>query len=128
MVEAVRAALGPAISVPLADGGRLSVITLEPLVERLLLDGVRSGDNGSYLTGDAATLERIVARVAALVNDIENRGIRPVLVCSGPLRPALRKLLRGAAPNLPVLAYAELGSQLTIETTGVVGLDQYAEV
>ena len=128
LVEAVRGALGPAISAPLADQGVLSVLTLDPLVERALLDGVRPGDNGSYLTGDAATLERIVSRVAALVTDVENRGVRPVLVCSGPLRPALRKLLRGAAPTLPVLAYAELGNQLTIETTGVVDLDQYAEV
>ena len=128
LVEAVRSALGPAISAPLADRGTLSVLTLEPLVERMLLDGVRPGENGSYLTGDAATLERLVSRVATLVTEIENRGARPVLVCSGPLRPALRKLLRGAAPHLPVLAYAELGNQLTIETAGVVGLDHYAEV
>ena len=128
LVEAVRAALGPAISAPLADQGVLSVLTLEPLVERMLLDGVRPGENGSYLTGDAATLERIVTRVSSLVMDVENRGVRPVLVCSGPLRAALRKLLRGAAPHLPILAYAELGNQLTIETAGVVGLDHYAEV
>ena len=127
LVEAVRAALGSAISAPLADDGRLRVITIDPLTERLLLDGVRTNDNGSFLTGDAATLERVVNRVAELVNEIENRGMRPVLVCSGPLRPSLRKLVKTAVPHLPVLAYAELGSQLTIETTGVVNLE-YATI
>ena len=124
LVEAVRAALGPAISVPLAEQGRLSVITLEPMLERLLLDGVRSADGGSFLTGDAALLERVVADVSAIVADVENRGIRPVLVCSGAIRPSVRRLLRGAAPSTPVLAYAELGQQLIIETVGVVSLEQ----
>ena len=124
LVEAVRASLGPAISVPLADDARLSVITLDPLVERLLLEGLRSGDGGTFLTGDASTLERIVASIAALVEEVENRGVRPVIVCSGPLRPAMRKLVRSAAPDTPVLAYAELGSRLTIETVGVVQSDQ----
>ena len=123
LVEAVRASLGPAISVPLADDARLSVITLDPLVERTLLEGLRSGENGTFLTGDAAALERIVASIAALVEEVENRGVRPVIVCSGPLRPAMRKLVRSAAPDTPVLAYAELGSRLTIETVGVVQSD-----
>ena len=46
----------------------------------------------------------------------------PVLVCAAPLRPALRKLTRTAAPRLPVLSYAELGSQLRLDTRGVVDL------
>ena len=100
------------------------MITLDPLVERTLLEGLRSGENGTFLTGDAATLERIVAAIAALVEEVENRGVRPVIVCSGPLRPAMRKLVRSAAPDTPVLAYAELGSRLTVETVGVVQSDQ----
>lgn len=127
LVESVRSALGSAISVPLADDGRLRVITFEPMTERLLLDGVRTNDNGSYLTGDGATLERVVSRVGELVHEIENRGMRPVLVCSGPLRPSLRKLIKTSVPQLPVLAYSELGSQLIIETTGVVNLE-YATI
>ena len=127
LVEAVRSALGAAISAPLADDGRLRVITLEPMTERMLLDGVRVNDNGSHLTGDAATLERVVTRVGELVHEIENRGMRPVLVCSGPLRPSLRKLVKTSVPQLPVLAYSELGSQLIIETTGVVNLE-YATI
>jgi flagellar biosynthesis protein FlhA len=128
LVEAVRTALGPAISVPLAEQGRLSVITLDPMTERLLLDGVRTGDSGSFLTGDASVLERVVTEVSNLVTEVENRGVRPVLVCSGAIRPSMRRLLRGAAPSTPVLAYSELGPQLIIETVGVINLNNYAHV
>jgi len=40
----------------------------------------------------------------------------------------LRRLLHAAAPRLPVLAYTELGSQLELETIGVVNLGQPAAV
>jgi flagellar biosynthesis protein FlhA len=54
------------------------------------------------------------------------RGESPVLLCTGHIRPALRRLLRGAQPGLPVLAYAELGGAITIDTVGVISLVQHA--
>jgi flagellar biosynthesis component FlhA len=42
------------------------------------------------------------------------------MLCSNPLRPALRKLLRPTQPDLPVLAFGELGSELRIDNVGVV--------
>jgi flagellar biosynthesis protein FlhA len=56
------------------------------------------------------------------------KGVEPVLVCATQLRPSLRRLLHAAAPRLPVLAYTELGSQLELETMGVVNLGQPAAV
>jgi flagellar biosynthesis protein FlhA len=43
-----------------------------------------------------------------------------VLVCSPQLRPAVRKLTRGAAPRVAVLSYNELADQLQLDTIGVV--------
>ncbi len=51
-----------------------------------------------------------------------------MLVCSAPLRPALRRLVRNVAPRLPVLSYMELGSQLQIETMGVVTVVDTANI
>ena len=45
-----------------------------------------------------------------------------MVLCSAPLRPALRRLTRGPLPQLPVLSYAEIGAQLTLDTAGVVTL------
>jgi flagellar biosynthesis protein FlhA len=128
IVEAVRTALGPAISASHAKGGKLPIITLDPLVEHALAETLRSGDNGTYLAIEPQTAEQLALSVAREAEAAEMKGIEPVLVCATQLRPSLRRLLRAAAPRLPVLAYTELGQQLELETIGVVNLGQPAAV
>ena len=128
IVEAIRTAIGPAISASYAKDGKLPVLTLDPLVEHALAEMLRTGDHGSYLALDPQTAEQLALAVAREAEAAEMKGIEPVLVCATQLRPSLRRLLHAAAPRLPVLAYTELGSQLELETIGVVNLGQPAAV
>ena len=122
LVEASRQALGPALSAALASSGRLPVITLDPLLEHQLTEALRSSDGGSFLALPPDRAEALTLTVAQRAHEAEQEGEMPVLVCAAPLRPALRKLVHTAAPRLPVLSYAELGSQLRLDTRGVVNL------
>jgi flagellar biosynthesis protein FlhA len=126
--ESVRTALGPAIGTALAVGGRLPVVTLDPLIEHTLIDTVRAAESGTFLAIDPQVAERLVLDIGALCHAAEERGDNPVVLCSTHLRLALRKLLRGAKPALPVISFAELSDQLVIETVGVVHLAQPAAV
>jgi flagellar biosynthesis protein FlhA len=128
LVEGVRGVLGPAISAAHAVDGRLAALTLEPLVEQTLLESLRQGDNGTFLAVDPSQAERLAIEVAQRAEAAEQQGASPVLLCSAPLRPSVRRLVRAAAPRLPVLSYAELGNQLTVETIGVITLAQTADV
>ncbi|MGC8626009.1 MAG: flagellar biosynthesis protein FlhA [Acidimicrobiales bacterium] len=121
-VEASRQALGPALSTSLATGGRLPVLTLDPLLEHQLSEALRTGDNGSFLALPPDQAEALTLAVAQRSREAEQQGDSPVLVCAAPLRPALRKLVRTAAPRVPVLSYAELAPQLRLDTRGVVSL------
>ena len=122
MTEAARAALGPAISSARAVNGRLAVITVDPLLEHTLLESMRTGEQGSFLALDPDTAEQFALRVAGTAREAEDRGAHPVLVCSAQLRPAVRRLTKNVTPGLPVLAYGEIGSQLELETMGVIDL------
>jgi flagellar biosynthesis protein FlhA len=122
MTEAVRSSLGPAISSAHANNGRLAVMTIDPLLEHTLLESLRTGEQGSFLALDPDTAEGFCMRVASVSRDAEERGVRPVLVCSFQLRPAVRRLTRNVVPGLPVLAYGEIGTQLELETMGVIDL------
>ena len=124
IAEAVRASLGPAISAMYAVNGRLSILTLEPMMEHALADTLRQGEHGSFLAVDPAFAEQIALSIARDAEEAESRGIEPTFVCAAQLRASLRKLLRAAAPRLPVLSYTELGHQLTLDTIGVVNLVQ----
>jgi len=83
---------------------------------------------GTTFSIDPAVVERLTVAVAAEARHAEARGRSPVLVCAGPLRAAVRRLVALAVPRLPVLAYDELGSQIRIETMGVVRIDEPATV
>jgi flagellar biosynthesis protein FlhA len=122
LVEAVRGALGPAISAGHAPGGKLPVITLDPMLEHALLEAVRHGDSGSFLAIEPEVAERLLGSVAGVVTAAEQEGRQPALVCAAPLRPALRRLIRNVNPTTAVLSYPEIGRQLELESMGVVSL------
>jgi len=68
----------------------------------------------------AALGDELEAANPGFAERAEQLGNVPVLACMAQLRPALHRLIKTASPRLPVLAYAELGGQLQLETVGTV--------
>ncbi len=128
LVEAARSALAPSITAAYADDGRLPLITLEPELERSLLDGLREADTGTVLTLDPSHVETLVSRIGALSEEAEHRGSRPVLLCASRLRAPLARLLRMSLPRLGVVSVNELGMDLVPERIGVASLADAATV
>ncbi len=124
LVEAVRSSLGAAITSAHARLGKLPIITLEPLIEHQLAESLRPSEAGSYLALDPALAEHLAMTVAHEAEAAEMRGLEPVFVCAAQLRASLRRLLKAAAPRLPVLSYTELGGHVELETISVVNLGQ----
>src|SRR5690242_9283362 len=121
LVEAARSALGPAIAAQYASGGRLTVITLDPMLEQGLLESLRPSDTGAFMAIDGMRAEALVTEAAQLVESAEQQGLTPVLACSPQLRLPLLRLLRAGSRRVQVLSYAEIsGSTAQIETMGVV--------
>jgi flagellar biosynthesis protein FlhA len=121
-VEACRRILGPAICASLATDGTLDVLTLDPLVEQELLGVVRG--TGEPIAVDGSTIQSLGREVGALLEEAENAGRTPALVCAGPLRAPLRRLLIGEFPRLDVLGYDELVGPVDVRTVGVVSRDR----
>ncbi len=122
LVEASRAALGPAICAANAADGVLHVLTIDPMLEQSLLESVRPGEQGSFLLMDGERLAAFVSSTARLFNAAQESGRTPALVCSPQIRAALRRVTRGELPSMPVIAYSELGGSLDIQTIGTVDL------
>lgn len=121
LVEAARAALGPALAAPHSRDGALGVVTLDGGLEQSLLESVRPGPEGSQLLLDPVRAERLLGGVRRVVAAAENAGHDVVLVCAPGLRPALRRTVSLGMPGLAVLSYPEVtNSGLRIETRGVI--------
>ncbi|MFC4067268.1 flagellar biosynthesis protein FlhA [Actinoplanes subglobosus] len=121
LVEAARGALGPAIAAQYATAGRLTVITLDPMLEQGLLESLRPSDTGAFMAIDGMRAEAIVSEASRLAEAAEQQGLNPVLACSPQLRLPLMRLLRAGSRRVQVLSYSEIsGSTAQIETIGVV--------
>jgi len=121
LVEAARAALGPAVASPHAQDGVLRVLTLDPLLEHQLVETLRPTESGPQLAMDPARVERVVDEVSRKVRAVEDAGWSPVLVCAPALRAPLRRVVSLTTPGVAVLSYSEVsGPGLVVETVGVV--------
>jgi flagellar biosynthesis protein FlhA len=128
LVESARSVLGPTITAGACVGNQLSALTLDPLLEQSLLEACRPGEQGTWLALDPMRMEALIAGVGDAVRNAENLGHRPAVVCSAQLRPAIRRLLAGGRPDLPVLSFTELSRSVTIEPVGVIRLAERAAV
>jgi flagellar biosynthesis protein FlhA len=120
LLEAARAALGPALTAPYQRDGVLSAITLDPAVESELAEAMRASEQGVVLAVDPMLANQLVGQLSSLVTHAENTGVTPVLLVAGPLRLPLRRLLRGTFLQLPVLGFTETAGLTSIETVGQV--------
>ena len=122
LLEAARQALGPAITAQHAKDGTVAAITLDALLERQLLEAVRTSDQGPYLAVDAQLAEALVREVQAMATQVEETGRDAVLVCASRLRLPLQQLTAVGARRVTVLSVNELGPQVRVERVGVVNV------
>ena len=122
LIEAARAALGPAIAARFAEGGTLRVIMINPLLEQSMLESLRPGDDGMQIVFEPDRMEAVIESVRqAATAAASGDGGEPVLVCAPTLRAAVRRMVSAQTDGLPVLSYTEAsGGAFAIETVGVV--------
>ncbi|MDR2165864.1 MAG: flagellar biosynthesis protein FlhA, partial [Zoogloeaceae bacterium] len=115
----VRIALGRAIVQELYPSGEeMQVITLDPHLERLLVQSVNGGGASALEPGLADTLLKEVASAAGRQ---EKLGIPAVLLAPGAIRLLLSRFLRRSIPQLKVIAHGEVPESKLIKVTSVIG-------
>jgi flagellar biosynthesis protein FlhA len=120
LVEAARAALGPAIVAPYVTDRCVHVISLDPQLEQQMLEDLRPTEAGTVIAMDPDLGQSVLTQLSSMLTEAENQNLRPVLVCSPPLRPAVRRLIRPSLHQLPVLSYSELVGADQVRSVGVV--------
>jgi flagellar biosynthesis protein FlhA len=116
----VRIALGRSIIQQLyPSGGEIQVMSLDPQLERVLLQAIAGGgENASIEPGLADTLIR---ETAAASQRQEELGLPAVLLVSGNLRLLLSRFLRRGISQLKVLAHSEVPENKIIKVTSIIG-------
>src|SRR6185436_751481 len=112
LTEHVRVRLGRHITHALAPEGTLRAHRVDPLIEDALRDAVAAaGPDDPALPPDQA--RDVIAAVERALGTPPTRGA--ALLCQSDVRSALRTLLADELPDVSVLAYQELASDVTVE-------------
>ena len=120
LTEQVRQALARSICKQnLADTGELLAVTLDPMVENTIAQGV--SPDGSSLTLDPDFTRRLLDNLNyELEKAISSSGNQPVLLCSSPIRLPFRRLIERTYPQIAVMSYNEISNNVKAKSIGVV--------
>ncbi|MFJ4996842.1 flagellar biosynthesis protein FlhA [Microbacterium sp. NPDC088619] len=121
LIDAARAALGPAIASRFAEDGRIRVVMFEPMLEQQMLEGMRVVDGQPQIVLTPESTMHVLENVRRTVAELEQVGPEPVLVCAPSLRQAVRRMVSSQVSGLPVLSYDEAAAGgLATDVVGVV--------
>ena len=121
LTELVRQKLGPVICQSLAhEGGHLHVLTLDPQIEQALANSIRAVSERSTLVLDPRYAEQVLSRLGAQVEKMLKSNVMPVLLCSAELRHHIRNITERVLPHLAILSMAEVPSNVSLKSFGVV--------
>jgi len=119
LTACVRTALGRSIVQNLFPGTQeMSVIALDPALERLLMQAVGGGDAAAI---EPALAETLSAQARASSEEQEAVGLPAVLLVPAPLRLLLSRFLRRTVPSLRVLSHSEVPDSKGIRVSAVLG-------
>lgn len=127
LTAAVRTSLSRLIIQTLADGvEEIPVLTLEPQLEKMLMQTVQQSQQSGIKNEEALILEpqmaeQLQASLRQSAEQQEAMGNTPILIVSAPIRPMLARFMRYGMVNMSVLSYQEVPDHKRITVVGVIG-------
>jgi flagellar biosynthesis protein FlhA len=123
LTEVVRQKLGAAIcQALLGEMTALNVLTLDPAIEQVLLQGVRNVESGSNLVVEPKYAEQLLSRLVAESERMMKGNMLPVLLCSPDLRRHVRLLAERMVPHMRILSMAEIPNTVNLKSYGTVAM------
>ncbi len=105
----------------------LEVLTLDPGLEQLLSDLVRSSTSIDDVALEPNLSESFFSAISQSIKQLEETEKEAVLVVSPILRPWLAKLLRRASQDVKVLSYREVPDDQSIKIIQTIELEEKSE-
>ena len=127
LTEAARQALARTITKQyVSPDGVLPVISLDPRLDRALVEQVTANGQGVYWTVDPNVSQRLIGALKSAAERVAARGQQPVILCSPVLRRHIRRLTDRVLSTVPVLAPNEIDGMATIKSAETIRIGDEA--
>ncbi len=97
-----------------------SVVTLDPKIEQEIMNSVKQTEQGSYIAIDPEKNQRIMKSVKEEVEKLENIGGNPIIITSPIVRMYFKRMTKDYFPDLIVISYNEIESNVELQSVGMV--------
>ena len=120
MIDSVRNALARSICQQYRDAeGKVWCVTLDPHLEDTINAHIERSERGSMISIPPQVAKTLTDSIARQLQSLVGAGHPPVVLCSPPVRLAVRRLLEPSLANVAVLGYNEIDS-VQVESLAMV--------
>jgi flagellar biosynthesis protein FlhA len=102
--------------------GTIPLITLDQGVEAAIAGAIGKSDQGNFLAMEPAMVQKIIKNLTGHLEKFGPMNLQPVVMCSAQIRSHFKKLMDRYIPNLVVLSYNDVLTNVKIQSLGTVGL------
>lgn len=100
----------------------LTVFTIDPRLEETMINSVHQSEYGAFLALDPQVGENVLSQIREFMGNFKRMEKEPVSLCSPRLRAHFKKFTERNYPNLAVLSYNEVISQVKVQSIGVINV------
>lgn len=122
LTEYVRQKLKRTISRKYTDGNSIKVLSLDQVIENTILNSAKKSDHGTYLAIEPQTVQNIVEGVSEQIEKVKELIHQPIILTSPIVRIYFKRLIDQFLPNLTVLSFNEIDTNIQIQAIGVIQL------
>lgn len=118
ITEQVRTRLSRTITRRFCENGQLRVVTLDAEVEKKVLASLTKNEQGVYLALGPDVMQQMMAQLGELRKKFQELSQTPVVLTSQVIRVYLSRLISQFYPDVYVLSFHEITSNIQIQAIG----------
>lgn len=124
LTEYVRQALSRSITKQLQNtDGSISVIQLDPKVEKTIIESVQTTPQGAYLALAPDIMEAVTESIKKSYESGLVKGYQPVVLCSTSIRRFVKKLAERVNAGIMVVSHGEITPSTKVYSIGTVSME-----
>ncbi|MEI8216987.1 MAG: flagellar biosynthesis protein FlhA [Eubacteriales bacterium] len=120
LTEYVRQRLKRTITRKYTDGSGIKVITLDQDIENMILSSIKKSEHGTYLAIEPGIVQGIIESLTEQLEKVKGLVNEPIVLTSPIVRLYFKRLIDQFQPNLTVLSFNEIDSNMQIQAIGSV--------
>ncbi len=124
LTEYARQALSRVICQQHQRDGALSVITVDPQIERTIQDLATKSQSDPYSVVDPRWLQKFYNSLLKEIEKISLEGVQPIILCTSGARVHLKRLIERVLPNVSVISFSEVIPEVRVEARSMVSIEE----